>query len=357
MAVEEKASDVHLKADRLPYFRVNGDIVTRGSLEVKSEDVDRFLAEITDPEERAALEKDWELDLGRSFDIGGRAIRFRINIHRQRSGWGLVLRILSDSIPCFERITLESSIQNLARLSRGLVLVTGPTGSGKSTTLASLMNWVNTHQPKHLYSIEDPIEYVYEPQRSEVTQRELGRHTHSFTAALKTALRADPDVILVGEMRDLETIQLALTAAETGHLVFSTLHTCDTTQTVDRVIDVFPAAQQAMVRSQLANVLQGIITQVLLPKADGSGRIAAREILLATTAMRTQIRENKTHQMYGLISGSVQQGMCPLELALAVLVRSGEVEEAVASAVVNRLPMFESYMAAPKLPMRPAGVL
>lgn len=254
------------------------------------------------------------------------------------------MRIISAKIPSFEDITLEPAIQKLAHLPRGLVLLTGPTGSGKSTTLATLIQAINNRYRRHILTIEDPIEYLYRADKCEVTQRELGSHTEQFSVALKSALRADPDVILIGEMRDLETIQLALTASETGHLVFSTLHTCDASQSVDRIIDVFPAAQQQMVRAQLANVLQGIITQVLLPRSDGDGRVAAREILLMNAAVRTLIREEKSHQLYSQLSAGLQQGMQPLEYALAQLVRQNVVETEIAAAVANRESVFRSYL-------------
>jgi twitching motility protein PilT len=208
-----------------------------------------------------------------------------------------------------------------------------------------LIDQINQRSPKHILTVEDPIEYTYSEKRACITQRELGIHTHGFAPALKSALREDPDVILVGEMRDLETIQLALTASETGHLVFSTLHTSDTSQTVDRIIDVFPPAQQALVRSQLASVLQGIVTQVLLPRASEAGRIAAREILLATPAVRTMIRENNTHQLYNSLTGGLQAGMCPLELSLAAKVRQKLITEVDAYAVANRPTVLRDYLA------------
>ena len=240
---------------------------------------------------------------------------------------------------------MEESIFTFSKLPRGLVLFTGATGTGKSTTLACLIDLINQRSPKHILTVEDPIEYTYTEKQACITQRELGIHTHGFGPALKSALREDPDVILVGEMRDLETIQLALTASETGHLVFSTLHTSDTSQTVDRIIDVFPPAQQALVRSQLAAVLQGIVTQVLLPRASGSGRIAAREILLATPAVRTMIREGNTHQLYNSLTGGLQVGMCPLELSLAAKVRQKLITREAAEAEANRPTMLRDYLA------------
>jgi len=349
------ASDVHLKPGRKPALRIDGEMRSLGSdtPPLSDEDLLRFLDHFLADPERRRLEESYELDLARDISVSKGLLRLRLNIHRQRTGWGIVIRILSDRIPGFDDLDLEPAVRELARLPRGLVLVTGPTGSGKSTTLASLMDSINQERSRHLYSIEDPIEYLYHARRSEVTQRELGSHTRSFAAALKSAMRGDPDVILVGEMRDLETIQLALTAAETGHLVFSTLHTCDSTQSIDRIIDVFPSAQQAMVRSQLANVLQAIVSQVLLPRAGDSGRVAAREILLANAAVRNLIRESKTHQLYSTLSSSVLTGMCPLELSLASLVRSRSVEKEDALEVANRPSVFLSYLESAQLPSRP----
>jgi twitching motility protein PilT len=351
-AIASGASDIHLKPGRRPVLRVDGEMRPIGSGDdiLSVRDLDTAIKGLLEEEAARTLDQDLEHDMGREMTSGDKRVRLRINIHRQQTGWGMVMRILPDRIPGFEAITLEKPIRELASMPRGLVLVTGPTGSGKSTTLASLLDAVNRERSRHIYTIEDPIEYVYRAGRSEVTQRELHTHTRSFAGALRSAMRADPDVILVGEMRDLETIRLALTAAETGHLVLSTLHTCDTTQTIDRIVDVFPGEQQGMVRSQLANVLQAVISQVLLPLSEGPGRIAAREILLASPAVRNLIRESKTHQLYSTLCSSVAAGMCPLELSLAGLVRDRQIDAENARAVVNRLTVFQSYLDSANLP-------
>lgn len=347
------ASDLHLKPGRVPAMRVDGEMraLVEGAGELTGADTERWIRELLDAEAWSRLEAEWEADFSHQEAVEGGSVRLRVNVHRQRSGWGLVMRLLSERIPGFDEIGLEESVRRLVGLPRGLVLLTGPTGSGKTTTLAAMLDSLNRQTTRHLYTIEDPIEYVYGAGRSEVTQREVGTHTHGFAPALRSALRADPDVILVGEMRDLETIRLALTASETGHLVFSTLHTCDTSQTVERIIDVFPASQQDLVRSQLANVLASVVTQSLLPMRDGTGRMAVREILLASAAVRTMIREAKTHQLYGTLSSSVQTGMCPLELSLAWAVRKGMIGEAVAVQQANRTAVLRSYLEAPRLPV------
>lgn len=340
------ASDVHLNPGRPASVRIHGDMraLDPDGPELDPQLLESMLFGLLTADRAEQLRQHLDMDLSHTQVIDNESVRFRVNLHRQRGGWGCVMRIISAKIPSFEDITLEPAIQKLAHLPRGLVLLTGPTGSGKSTTLATLIQAINNRYRRHILTIEDPIEYLYRADKCEVTQRELGSHTEQFSVALKSALRADPDVILIGEMRDLETIQLALTASETGHLVFSTLHTCDASQSVDRIIDVFPAAQQQMVRAQLANVLQGIITQVLLPRSDGDGRVAAREILLMNAAVRTLIREEKSHQLYSQLSAGLQQGMQPLEYALAQLVRQNVVETEIAAAVANRESVFRSYL-------------
>lgn len=356
-AAAARASDLHLKPGRVPAIRVDGQMrALESSLpELEPAQTEAWIRGLLSGEAFRKLEEQWESDFSHEQETENGLIRLRVNVHRQRSGWGLVMRLLAERIPDFGEITLETSVQQLITLPRGLVLLTGPTGSGKTTTLASMMNALNFESTRHLYTIEDPIEYVYSGGRSEVTQREVGKHTHGFAQALRSALRADPDVILVGEMRDLDTIRLALTASETGHLVFSTLHTCDTAQTVERIIDVFPASQQDLVRAQLANVLSGVVTQSLLPRADCGGRIAVREILLANAAVRTLIREAKTHQLYGTLGSSVGIGMCPLELSLAYYVRKGLLEPGIAEREANRPAVLRSYLEASRLPVPGEG--
>lgn len=347
LAVERRASDVHLAPERSPAFRIDGSLrALEGEyppLTVK--DCETLLTSMLRPDQVETLNKNLEIDLSYSLDLPQGVTRFRVNIHQQQRGLGAVCRIIPDTIPSPEALTMEQAIYRLSKLPRGLVLFTGATGTGKSTTLACLIDLINQRSRKHILTIEDPIEYSYREKKSCITQRELGLHTRGFAQALKSALREDPDVILLGEMRDLETISLALTASETGHLVFSTVHTSDTSQTVERIIDVFPAVQQALVRSQLAAVLQGIVTQVLLPRASGTGRVAAREILLATPAVRTMIREANTHQLYNSLTSGMQVGMCPLELSLAHKVRQNLITTEVAEAAANRPTMLRDYLA------------
>ena len=349
LAVTRRASDVHLAPERSPAFRIDGALrpLRKEFPPLSSEQCEAAIRGMLRPDQIEALNRALEIDISYALALPHGTTRFRVNIHRQQRGLAAIFRLIPDKIPSPEALTMEESILKLADLPRGLVLFTGATGTGKSTTLACLIDQINRRSPKHILTVEDPIEYTHSEKRSCITQRELGIHTHGFGPALKSALREDPDVILVGEMRDLETIQLALTASETGHLVFSTVHTSDTSQTVDRIIDVFPPAQQAMVRSQLASVLQGIVTQVLVPRASGSGRIAAREILLATPAVRTMIREGNTHQLYNSLTGGLQAGMCPLELSLAAKVRQKLITKEAAEAEANRPTVLRDYLASP----------
>ena len=347
LAVTRRASDIHLAPDRSPAFRIDGALrpLRKEYPPLSSEECEAAILGMLSPNQIEVLKQALEIDISYALDLPQGRTRFRINIHRQQRGLAAVFRLIPDTIPSPEELTMEESIFKFSKLPRGLVLFTGATGTGKSTTLACLIDLINNRSPKHILTVEDPIEYTYKEKQACITQRELGIHTHGFGPALKSALREDPDVILVGEMRDLETIQLALTASETGHLVFSTLHTSDTSQTVDRIIDVFPPAQQALVRAQLASVLQGIVTQVLLPRASGSGRIAAREILLATPAVRTMIREGNTHQLYNSLTGGLQVGMCPLELSLAAKVRQNLITLEDAEGAANRPTMLQDYLA------------
>jgi len=333
-AVELGASDVHLVIGKTPMGRVRGEIrPLDGAFGVLSaDDSKRIIYEILQDDQRKRLEEHWELDF--SFTVPD-VSRFRVNVLKQRTGIEAVFRVISSKIPPPEKLRLTPAIMAFAELPRGLVLVTGPTGSGKSTTLACILNLVNETRPDHILTIEDPIEFVYESKKSIVRQREVGQQTKSFTEAIKHALRQDPDVILVGELRDLETISLALTAAETGHLVFGTLHTTDAPQTVDRIIDVFPAPQQQQVRVQLASVLKGVVCQTLLPTKDGKGRVAAREIMVVTPAISNLIREGKTHQIYSAIDMGQKFGMISLDKALLELVRQGFVNKSDAAAVAH----------------------
>lgn len=316
-AVENKASDVHLSAGEPPLVRIHGEMRKVEVPPLNAESIHKMIYDILSDEQRKIFEEFLELD----FSLGlGDYGRFRVNVFKQNRGDAAAFRPIPNKIPGFDELGLPKVLMNIARLEKGLVLVTGPTGSGKSTTLAAMVDLINSEMKGHIITIEDPIEFVYRSNSCLVNQRELGPHTKSFSNALRAALREDPDVILVGEMRDLETISLALTAAETGHLVFATLHTSGAPKTVDRVIDVFPAGQQNQVRAMLSESIQAIITQALFKRRDNRGRVAAFEIMLATPAIRNLIRENKIAQMPSIMQTSKAMGMMTMEAAVKELV-------------------------------------
>jgi len=326
--VRRKASDLHISVGAQPSIRVRGSLVPLDGLPVLTPaDTREIVYSILSNAQRKKLENDWQLDF--SYSIPGHA-RFRVNAYFQRGTLGAAFRLIPNETVPIEELGLPSVIRDFAKQPRGLVLVTGPTGSGKSTTLASIINEINETRDEHILTIEDPIEFMHSHKRCIVNQRELGTDAPSFALGLKAALRQDPDVILVGEMRDMETIGTALTAAETGHLVFATLHTQDAPQTIDRIIDVFPADQQGQVRMQLSVGLQGIVTQTLVPTADGAGRTVACEILVPTPGIRNLIREHKTHQIYSLIQTGAAHGMQTMDMSLASLVRRGHITMATA---------------------------
>jgi twitching motility protein PilT len=318
--LELGASDLHITTGLPPVVRLHGELRTLDYPKLLPKDTQELIYSIMTQEQRDVFERNWEYDF--SYSIPGKG-RFRVNVYFQRGSVAAAFRSIPAKIPTIEELRLPPVVQEFAMKPRGFVLVTGPTGSGKSTTLAALINIINEMRSCHIITIEDPIEFLHPHKKSVINQREVGTDTHSFANALKYALRQDPDVILIGEMRDLETIQTALTAAETGHLVFATLHTVDAPQTIDRIIDVFPPHQQQQVRIQLAGCLQGIISQQLLPMADGKGRVVACEILVATAGIRNLIREGKTHQIYTAIQTGQKYGMQTLDMALADLVRRG----------------------------------
>jgi twitching motility protein PilT len=338
-AVQAGASDIHLVIGKPPLMRLNGEIEEiPGFPKINGEECKRLIYSILYEEQRARFEENWELDC--SFAVSGLS-RFRVNVLLQKNGVEAVMRVISSKIPTPEQLRLSKSIVDLSDLPRGLVLVTGPTGSGKSTTLSALMETINQKYSDHILTIEDPIEFVYESKKSIFRQREVGQNTKSFTAALRSALRQDPDVVLVGEMRDLETIQLAITAAETGHLCFGTLHTQDAPSTIDRIIDVFPPHQQTQVRVQLAVVLQAVVCQQLLPRKDGEGRVAAREIMIMTPAISNLIREGKTHMLYQAIDTGAKHGMISMDKSLAEAVRQGLVSPEEAMTRANNQETFK----------------
>jgi len=311
-ALESGGSDLHMSAGEPPVIRIHGEMTKVDMPPLDKEDVHNMIYDILSDFQRKVFEEHLELDF--SFGLGELA-RFRVNVFKQQRGESAVFRTIPSRIPGFEELNLPRVFKDIARLEKGLVLVTGPTGSGKSTTLAAIIDFINDSVKEHILTIEDPIEFLHISKKCLVNQRELGPHTKSFANALRSALREDPDVILVGEMRDLETIQLALTAAETGHLVFATLHTSSAPDTVDRVIDVFPAAQQNQVRSMLSNSLQAVISQALFKRRDGKGRCAAFEVMIATPAVRNLIRENKIAQLPSIIQTSKGIGMQTMEAA------------------------------------------
>ena len=320
MVVEWKGSDLHLTVGVPPIIRVDGHLQPTSYERVTPQDCQRMCYDILSDEQIQRFESTLELDF--SYQVP-RVARFRVNIFKERGNLAAALRVIPQRIPTMEDLGLPPVLKELINKPRGLVLVTGPTGSGKSTTLAAMINAINSERSEHILTIEDPIEYLHQHKYSVVAQRELGMDTKSFSAALKSALREDPDVILVGEMRDLETMTLAVTAAETGHLVFATLHTNSASQTVDRIVDVFPPGQQEQIRIQLSNNLEGVLTQQLLRRANQPGRICAMEIMMASPAIRNLIREGKSHQINSMIQISNNIGMQTMDQHLRDLYAKG----------------------------------
>jgi twitching motility protein PilT len=328
IVVALRASDLHVSVDAVPMLRIDGGLdAVPGLDEWNADKVTSALHSIMSPEHRAQFEKDLELDFAYTLSAGS---RFRVNVYQQRGSMGAAFRLISTEIKSLAGLGIPEKIGNFAKLARGLVLVTGPTGSGKSTTLAALIDIVNSTRSDHIVTVEDPIEFMHTNKKSLVNQREVGHDTHSFANALKHVLRQDPDVILIGELRDLETISVALTAAETGHLVFATLHTQDAAQTIDRIIDVFPPHQQSQIRAQLAATLQGVVCQTLVKKVGGGGRAVATEVLMTTSAVSNLIREGKTFQIHSVMQAGKEAGMHTLDQHLAELVDAGQISHAAA---------------------------
>lgn len=324
-SVKNKASDLHLSSGLPPMIRVHGDVRRINLPPMEHKDVHGMVYDIMNDAQRKTYEETLECDF--SFEIANLA-RFRVNAFNQQRGAGAVFRTIPSKVLTLEELNAPKIFKEISEYPRGIVLVTGPTGSGKSTTLAGMIDHINENDYGHILTVEDPIEFVHQSKKCLINQREVGPHTLSFSNALRSALREDPDVILVGEMRDLETIRLALTAAETGHLVFGTLHTSSAAKTIDRVVDVFPAAEKEMVRSMLSESLRAVISQTLLKTKDGSGRVAAHEIMIGTPAIRNLIRENKIAQMYSAIQTGQNFGMQTLDQCLVDLVRRNVVSSA-----------------------------
>ncbi|OAT79871.1 type IV pilus twitching motility protein PilT [Desulfotomaculum copahuensis] len=332
LATETGASDVHLMVNTVPVFRMNGVLIpvseppldgripARWQRRLLPEDTGKLAGQVMNAGQQEKFQSSGEADL--SFSIPGVG-RFRINVYRQRGSTGLAVRPVKMDIPPLARLGLPEVVSRLTRLPRGLVLVTGPTGSGKSTTLAAMIELLNSEARLHIITIEDPIEFAHRHRHCLINQREIGQDTVSFASALRAAMREDPDVIMIGEMRDLETIAGAITAAETGHLVLATLHTSSAAQTIDRIIDVFPPHQQEQIRVQLANTIQGVVSQQLLPRQDGAGRVIAVEVMVATPAVRNLIRESKTFQIPSQIQSGARFGMQSMEMSLRNLYRAG----------------------------------
>ncbi len=322
LMVEQKASDLHITSGAPPYLRLHGNMVPLNYRELSNQDIQGLVFEILSEKQKKTFVEKWELDC--AYHVPGLG-RFRVNVFMQRKGLGAVFRVIPEKILTPHELNLPPAIMDLIEADRGLILVTGPTGSGKSTTLAALIHHINMTREAHILTVEDPVEFVHTNIKSLVNQREVGSHTKTFANALKAALREDPDIMLVGELRDLETISLALTAAETGHLVFGTLHTNSAAKTIDRIIDVFPSGQQQQIRAMLSESLRGVVAQTLFSRADGQGRVAAYEILRNTKAVSNLIRENKIHQIASAMQTGTQNGMVLFEKYIDDLVKTGKV--------------------------------
>lgn len=327
LGIKRNASDIHITVGMPPILRINGNLVPLELASLSPEDSKKLVYQVLTDKMIDELEKKGEIDT--SFSSPGIS-RFRINAFKQRGSYGMVLRIIPFEIPSMDELKIPENIRELSLIRRGLILVTGPTGSGKSTTLATLIDKINQERSCHILTLEDPIEYLHKHNKSIVNQREIGSDSLNFSTALRASLRQDPDVILVGEMRDLETISIALTAAETGHLVLSTLHTSGAAKTIDRIIDVFPPHQQQQIRVQLSSVLQAVVSQQLLPKKDDTGRIAAFEIMMITRAIGNLIREDKIHQIDTAIQTGAGFGMIPMDTSILNLYRNGSIDRDIA---------------------------
>ena len=348
---------MHLTSGSAPYMRVHGDMMKLNYREVTPETAESLIFEILTEKQKERFKEHWDLDL--SYPLAGVG-RFRMNVFMQRHGMSAVFRLIPEEIKTIDELGLPKQLLSLIDASEGLILVTGPTGSGKSTSLAAMIHTINTNEKAHIITIEDPIEFVHNNQSSLVSQREVDSHTKSFGNALRAALREDPDIILLGEMRDLETVSMAITAAETGHLVFGTLHTNSAIKTIDRVIDVFPEAQQTQIRVMLSESLRGVVAQALLPKPDHQGRVAVAEILVNVPAVANLIREGKTHQIANVMQTGRAHGMVTFEGAVQDLIQRGVVSKEDGMSFLRRrsggkqLTMTPASSPAPRVPSSPA---
>jgi twitching motility protein PilT len=348
--VAKGASDLFLAAGSPPCIRLHGEMEKMEFKELTAEECQALIFEIISDKHKRQFAENWELDC--SYTVEGIG-RFRCNVFMQRKGIGAVFRIIPERIKTVEELALPKELLDMINCHKGLICVTGPTGSGKSTTLAALINHINQNEAAHILTVEDPIEFVHPNIKSLINQREVSSHTKSFANALKAALREDPDIILVGEMRDLETIQLALTAAETGHLVFGTLHTSNAHKTIDRIIDVFPDTKQAQIRVMLSESLRGVIAQALLPKAGGNGRVAAIEVMMNTKAIGNLIREGKTFQIPSMMQTGKMQGQVPYELAVDGLLKKGLITKDVANDFLGKTDRKDEFAPTPAPTQQP----
>jgi twitching motility protein PilT len=338
-AHQEGASDIHISPEQPPLLRMRGEMVRLDMRALTGEETHAAIYELLNDEQKRIFEERRELDF--ALEIPG-VSRFRVNVFVQRQGDQAVFRVIPSKVKSLDELAMPAVLKQLSSREKGLIVVTGPTGSGKSTTLAAMIDHINETERGHILTVEDPIEFVHASKRCLVSQREVGPNTHSFSNALRAALREDPDVILVGELRDLETAQLAITAAETGHLVFGTLHTNSASKTIDRLIDIFPTAQQAQIRTMLSESLEGVVAQTLLPSRDGKGRVAAIEVLVGVPALRNLIREDKTAQILSVIQTGAQHGMISLDQSLRDLVMQGRLSREVAMRKSSNPRMFEA---------------
>ena len=336
-SLESGASDLHLSVGSVPMVRINGTMKPLDMDPLLEDDMESIIPQVMDEDQIQVFQEKKEIDFSASLDGKG---RFRVNFFNQVKGLAGVFRTIPEVVKDFDDLGIPPVLKNLALLDRGLVLLTGPTGSGKSTTLAAMVDHINTQRKSHIITIEDPVEYYHQTKECLINQRELGANTHSFANAMRSALREDPDVILVGEMRDLETISLALTAAETGHLVLSTLHTSSAVKTIDRIIDIFPSGQKSQIRSMLSESLEAVIAQKLLKTKDGKSRIPACEIMIANTAIRNLIREDRIYQIPSIIQSGGVEGMQSLDQDLQRLVSKGEIERKMAQGIAENPKLF-----------------